>query len=167
AECAGPGPSVETRCDNRVIRGGEAGLLCTAGRRAGIERRGGKPRKTGRQTSLREDELHPPLSELQALMHLSRHGRRAHRAGHAGHQPDHHYRGNHDEDDHLDEADAGTASPVDNGDLARNGAHWTVAFPVTGLTTTVRGPPLALRVMVALLAGAAKLAGCPFVSNSR
>ena len=45
--------------------------------------------------------------------------------------------------------------------------HWTVAFPVTGLTTTVRGPPVAVSVMVALLAGAAKLAGCPLVSNSR
>jgi hypothetical protein len=44
--------------------------------------------------------------------------------------------------------------------------HWTVAFPVTGLMTTTRGPPVAFNVTVALLAGAVRLVGCPLVSNS-
>src|SRR5258708_31902411 len=112
---------------------------------------GVKPRKTGRQTCLREDEPDPPLRKLQSLMHLFRHGRRADCAGHADHQPGHCQPRNHDKDDHLEQGDSTTS---DDGyaaisQCAHLRIHWTVAFPVTGLMTTTRGPPVAFKVTVA------------------
>src|SRR5204863_1716501 len=158
---------IDTRRYDRVLRRSETGLLRPARRRTGIERRGGKPRKT-ETLSLREDELHPPLSELQPLMHRPRLGRRAQRAGHSGHQPGHHQRRDHDEDEQLDQAHAAAGAPRKAAPAeARKRAHCTLALPVTGLTTTVRGPPVAVSVIVASLAGAARLLGCPLVSNSR
>src|SRR5258708_29421255 len=100
-------------------------------------------------------------------MHLPRLGRRADRTRHADHQPGQNQPRNHDEDDHLDEAEAVTATTSDDGDLpaaACMRAHWTLTFPVTGLLTTLLGPPVAVHSMVASLLGAASLCGGPFVS---
>src|SRR5258708_18970995 len=93
-------------------------------------------------------------------MHLPRFGRRADRTRHADHQPGQNQPRNHDEDDHLDEAEDVTATTSDDGDLpaaACMRAHWTPPFPVTGLMTTVRGPPLAANTAGALLSGACKV----------
>src|SRR5260221_517415 len=112
-ESAGTGTRVETRRGS-VHRGCEAGLLCSTGRRAWIKRRAGKSRKTGGATSLRKDEFHSPLRELQALMHRSRHGRRTDGRGHARDQRGRHDPRDDDEDDQLDQAHFTTSAPSDD-----------------------------------------------------